>query len=142
MSQSQASKYSANHILPYCHCAPMKALPDVVTQKEEGEHYHQLGLRGRRGKSPHPGLSSLCCLTSVLGGIFDLMPRTAGQDPSRSLGSLWYLAFLHKVDLHIHHTRCVLSGALSSFSCVVISMEKVVVSFLFNRQGTCHRRHC
>ena len=34
LSQSQAPKSSANHISPHHHHAPMKALPDEVTQKE------------------------------------------------------------------------------------------------------------
>lgn len=36
LSQSQASKSLAKHILPYCPYAPMKALSDEVTQKEQG----------------------------------------------------------------------------------------------------------
>ena len=59
----------------------MKALPDTVTQKEQG---------GDGEVATALASVSFCCLTVVPGVILDLRLGSAHQDSVRSLGSLWH----------------------------------------------------
>ena len=83
MSQSQAPKSLANHIS--LHNAPMKVLPNEVTQEEwEGgsivtcKDFHENG-----GSSHQIDGVPFCCHTGVPGAILDLMPCVADQDTLR-----------------------------------------------------------
>ena len=59
----------------HCHCVPMKALPDTVTQKEQG---------GDGEVATALASVSFCCLTVVPGVILDLRLGSAHQDSVRS----------------------------------------------------------
>jgi hypothetical protein len=101
--QSQAHKSPANCNLPHCNCAPLKVLPNELTQKEWGGGIDSCeDFREDGGISYRPGYHQYSRR------ILHVMPRATDQYSPRIGRSLWHLTlqftfFLHKVDFRIPH---------------------------------------